>query len=64
MQYPKAGVSIVTGGAIGKAVDASKAVENAAKTDVVQETVLQSLGKGIEGMSNLIIEDVVKDEKK
>jgi RHS repeat-associated protein len=61
-EFAKAGVSVVTGKAVGTAVDYSKAVGNAAKDDVLQESILQTLDKGVTKISNYII-DFFKEEK-
>ena len=62
-EFAKAGVSAVTGKAVGKAIDYSKAVGNAPKGDFVQESILQTIDKGVNKISSYIV-DFFKEEKK
>jgi len=63
IEFAKSGVSAVTGSAVGKEVDYSKAVGNAPKNDFVQESILQTIIKGVNKILSYII-DFFKEEKK
>ena len=55
-EFTKAGVSATTGYAVGKAVDVSKRVGNAAVNDIAQESILQTINKGVNKISNYVID--------
>ncbi|RZS98017.1 RHS repeat domain-containing protein [Cecembia calidifontis] len=55
-EFTKAGVSATTGYSVGKAVDVSKRVGNAAVNDIAQESILQTINKGVNKISNYVID--------
>ncbi|VXD14833.1 DUF6443 domain-containing protein [Marinoscillum sp. 108] len=63
VELTKAGISAVSGSLVGNMVDASKLVGNAAKNDIVQETILQTVNKVGNTASNAVIDEQVKKQE-